>query len=229
MVDPFAPVRGLLTHCVKLWQINWVPGTHLVVDESMVDWSGATTGHLSWIPRKPHPLGFQLKTVVDAVSLVLLNIDIVEGREADRLKEFMEETGHKQTTATTLRLVKPFFGSKRVVIGDSWFGSLRTAEELAERGLHSILCVKTGHAGYPMEDMRARLSRRGDSHFMQIGVKLGYYREGDEVKFLAGGHMDKKPLTLVGDVGMTLPGPPKRRHRYRYQGGNIVHNSWTLE
>ena len=81
--DPFEPVRGLFNHTIRLWQINWVPGSHLTIDESMVQWEGATEGHLSYIPRKPHPLGFQMKTLCDARAGCYINAEFVEGREVD--------------------------------------------------------------------------------------------------------------------------------------------------
>ena len=57
-----------------------------------------------WIPRKPTPLGFMLKTCVDARSGVCLSAEIVEGAEVDSTKPHVEEWG--KTTACTLRLVK---------------------------------------------------------------------------------------------------------------------------
>lgn len=56
--DPFAPVRGLIKACVELWQLVWEAGSHLCADEGMISWEGASEGHISYIPRKPHPLGF---------------------------------------------------------------------------------------------------------------------------------------------------------------------------
>ena len=35
--------------------------------------------HLSWVPRKPEPLGVELKTVGDALSGIMLRIEICEG------------------------------------------------------------------------------------------------------------------------------------------------------
>lgn len=77
------------------------------------------------------------------------------------------------------------------MVADSWFGSLRTAEELAEWGLNSILCVKTGSGGYPKAEMQQALNNRGDTLFLQTKVRLGYEGEGDEVVIYAGGHKDK--------------------------------------
>jgi hypothetical protein len=45
----------------------------------MASWVGATEGHLTFLPNKPHPLGFCLKTVCDARAGIFLNVDIQEG------------------------------------------------------------------------------------------------------------------------------------------------------
>ena len=50
-----------------------------------------------------------------------------------------------RATAKILRLVTPYFGSARVVIADSWFGSYKCAVALRQKALFSIMNVKTGH------------------------------------------------------------------------------------
>lgn len=45
----------------------------------MVFWVGIAEGKLMFIPRKPTPLGFMLKTIVDTATGILLNAEIVEG------------------------------------------------------------------------------------------------------------------------------------------------------
>lgn len=46
------------------------------------------------------------------------NVALMKGKEL--------HTKHGTTTATTVRPMKPFFGSGRVCLGDTWFGSLKT-------------------------------------------------------------------------------------------------------
>ena len=124
-------------------------GNYIVIDETMIWWTGQGDVHVSYIPRKPTPLGIELKTACCGDSSILLNIDLVEGKVVDRQKAYMDKVQYP-STATTLRLAEPWKGSGRVVIADSWFGSCRTAEWLwDELGLYSILCVKNGHKGFP--------------------------------------------------------------------------------
>ena len=50
--------------------------------------AGASEAHISYLPRKPHPLGIQLKTICDARSGIWLDIDPVEGKDIDASKDF---------------------------------------------------------------------------------------------------------------------------------------------
>ncbi len=59
------------------------------------------------------------------------------------------------------------FGSSRIVIGDSYFGSLKTAIALRSKGLYFIGCVKTGHKGFPKFRLKEHLVSRGDQCFME--------------------------------------------------------------
>lgn len=74
-------------------------------------------------------------------------LEFVEGAAIDARKEFSAEFG--ATTACTLRLVKRYKGSNKVIIGDSWFGSKKTVEELGEWDLYGIFSVKNAHRGFP--------------------------------------------------------------------------------
>ena len=132
----------------------------------MFFWVGISEGRLIWIPRKPTPLGFMLKTVVDTRSGVCVGAEIVEGAEVDAKKEHVEEWG--KTTATTLRLVKRWSGSGRIVLGDAWFGSYRTSVCLYKHGLFFVGNVKTAHKRFPKAKLKEKLQGRGSHVHMKV-------------------------------------------------------------
>jgi hypothetical protein len=75
-------------------------------------------------------------------------------------KEFQQEFG--AGTATTLRMRRPWHGSGRIVIGDSWFASAKTAIQLHKRGLYFLGIIKTAPKNYPIAEARRRCpSERG--------------------------------------------------------------------
>ncbi|NBX97284.1 hypothetical protein EBQ81_00260, partial [bacterium] len=216
-------IRRWLHACNDQWKTSWEAGTYLVVDETMVAWSGTGTAHLTYIPRKPSPLGIMVKVTCCGSSGVLLHAELVEGAVVDHNKEWYSE--YKATTACTLRLTKQWHGTGRVVVGDAWFGSVRTVEELRNRGLYAVMCVKQGCSGYPRAELRASLRRRGDQRFYEKDIWLAQ----GPVPMWAGGHQDKQPLLLCATTGTSLPGEKKVRYRSRLENGNIVKVRYELE
>ena len=126
--------------------------------------------HLTYLPRKPTPLGFQLKTLCDSSSNILLNMEVCEGRDADRAKQFADELG--VTSATTLRLTRPFWSRGAIIHGDSWFGSLKTASELLRRGTFAVMNVKTATRGYPKNRIKEQPLERNQSRHFAVQVDI---------------------------------------------------------
>ena len=87
--------------------------------------------HVTKIIRKPKGIGAELKALADGDTGCLIAVEIQEGKEQMATKEFTRELG--SDTALTLRLCKHYFGSERIVIGDSAFSSLKTLMELRKR------------------------------------------------------------------------------------------------
>lgn len=173
----------------------------------MVFWTGTGEVHVTYLPRKPTPYGIEIKSLACGESCILLNAEVVEGKELDAQKKWRDEVG--ASTATTLRLCEPYQGTGRTIIGDAWFGSLNTAEWLMDvLGLHSILAVKTGHRGFPKEELIAEIAgTRFSQSFKKVEVNL----ECGTKTFYAGGFMDKKPMLVVGTCGTSLPGQQLQR------------------
>lgn len=48
----------------------------------MVFWVGQGSAHLTYIPRKPTPLGIMLKTICDTSSGIMVGAEFVESAEA---------------------------------------------------------------------------------------------------------------------------------------------------
>lgn len=77
-------VYYILEQFNKTWQNAWTAGGRLVIDESMLQWGGTGGAHLTWLPRKPTPLGIGMKTLVDHTSGILLHAELCEGKAIDR-------------------------------------------------------------------------------------------------------------------------------------------------
>ena len=106
------------------------------------------------------------------------------------------------TTATTLRLVKHLGGTGRTVIGDSWFGSVKTAVALKKVGLYSILLVKTVHKKFPCTLLNQTSLKRGEW--------VAYTGKIEEVELQACSFQDLKLKQFISTCSTSIPGAPRK-------------------
>lgn len=134
---------------------------------------------------------------------------------------------HQPHTAVCLRLTKPWWHTGRALVGDSYFGSLRTALALHERGVFTVMNVKRNSARYPKAKLLAAMRTRGDTSYRKVA--FAPKREGDDgVEVYASAHMDKQPLLLVHTMSHTGPGEERTRYRHKYVGGSMRRLTWQL-
>ena len=154
------------------------------------------------IKRKPRGVGCEVKAVSDATSNIMLHIELNEGKSAMASKRWQKEFG--AGTATTLRLTSPWHGSGRIVYGDSWFGSVKTAIKLLHFGLFFIGVVKTAHTGYPLKPLAGRCPPGKGSFVAAIAEE-----DGGQLNAVA--WRDRKVHCFVSTCGTTLPGDPAKK------------------
>jgi len=239
--------------------MGWVvtPGKYICVDELMSPWKGLEgdyvvggVPHATKVKSKPKGVGVMGKATADGATRVVIFIEIVEEKADMQLKKFCARTGQaandreyqrvepkvSHTVATTLRLVEKWFGSWRIVVGDSWFGSLTTAVELKKKGLHCTLTVKTAHKGLPKTVLqqwfvgpgrrvgkkakRSSSVERGASKYYLVKFKNNDRNETFSV--VAIGWADKTIKTVISTAGHTSEGTKAIRTRHR-----VVYNPET--
>ena len=93
-----------------------------------------------------------LWSLCDVESGILLRLELNQGKELNSRKEHFRTYG--ATTATTLRMARPFEGSGKTIVADSWFSSLKTAKALLERGVFFIGNIKTAHRHFPKAHLK---------------------------------------------------------------------------
>ena len=134
-----------------------------VGDESMsaIRFRTTTKGnlpHLSYIFRKPEPLGTEFKTVACSVAGALLLIKVQRGKEGMKDSRYQKDLG--ATAACTKRMMEETKGidqkskkggPKGCFIFDSWFASKKAAEAAMEFGAELIGMVKTNTKGFCKE------------------------------------------------------------------------------
>jgi len=130
------------------------PGEFLTVDECMSAYEGLesfechfTLPHTTKIVHKPKGVGCELKSMADVASGIILKLELMEGKDKNRMKELEKE--FKSHTATILRLTKDYFGTNRTIIADSAFSSVDTCQAMLRNGLHFLGMVKTASNRFP--------------------------------------------------------------------------------
>lgn len=204
------------------------PGSRLTPDESMVSWTGNSgpngMPHLSYIKRKPKPLGCEFKSVCDGSTGVCLFLETQEGKV--RMARKMYTDTYPATTACTIRMLAKMGCSetnlpadkklKRRVTADSWFASRKTVKACAsELGVEFTGPVKTATRGFPAEAMRWTLSsmERGES------ICLKEVSDGPG-ELWAVGWVDVHFKLYITTHGSTAPGQPALKKRQRTDGRN---------
>jgi hypothetical protein len=185
--DPLQSVRKWYDLLAAYWRSSYKAGTILVVDETMVFWTGQEV-HLTDLPRKPTPLGVMLKTICDGASGVFLGWEFTEGKYIDQQKRWCAEYG--AGTSTTLRLTQPWHGSNRILLGDSWLGSLKCCIVLLERELYSVMNVQTAHKTFPKQQCLFDLNSRGDVMWYRLRMHVhGEERRGGYLQGVFAGYL----------------------------------------
>jgi hypothetical protein len=161
----------------------------------MCQWLGKDMPNLKKVPRKPHPIGQEYKTLADCDTYCILRLDFV----SDSYKKKFDDTD-RSLIATVKRLSEPWFNSGRTLIADSWFGSPEL-QELFACGLYCIMQVckrRYWPRGMPkMKDMIKDLNK-------PYGSTLDLHRIGrDGCTMIASSYRDKKAKAIVGIGGTT--------------------------
>jgi hypothetical protein len=201
-----------------------VAGSCVTPDEMMLEWKGKAgyggLPHLSFIKRKPQPLGTELKSLCEGTMGMCVLIEVQKGKLRMARKKWVPTFG--ATTACTLRLLENFKLNeigladpmKRCVFADSWFASVKTALALRQHlGLHFTGPIKTAHSQFPLERMRFTLSK------LQRGDHIVLECQGKDM-WAIGWH-DHHFKCYVTTHGHTRPGKPAPKKRQDLEGRNV--------
>jgi hypothetical protein len=146
-------------------------------------------------------------------------IDIVEGKERQRMNRFSREYG--EGTAIVLRFAETYKGTGRTIVADSPFASVKTLVQLENLcGLYFMGMVKTATHQFPkryLEEWYSSGQSRGSFKILRSENVNGK-------KFYALCWTDKKPKTIISNRGTTLPGNPsiRKRHKVILKDGNLT-------
>jgi len=149
-------------------------------------------------------------------------MEIQRGKEGMKPQQFNKEIG--ATAGCTLRLLlnaipPQMAGVKHGIRGDAWFGSVRTANEVALHGHEAVFQIKQYHAGFPKEYIEEALKDApGGVHILLEGMTQ------NEVPLVALGYRYSRKtvlhFVLTKNAGSSKPGTPYQM-KYTDNFGNI--------
>ena len=103
--------------------------------------------------------------------------------------------------------------------GDAWFGSVKAAAALADKGIECIMQVKTGHTLFPKQYVEEALKDTpGGVHI----VLKGNHPNGHTLYAIGYCYSSKKTLFFImtAGAGSTTPGKPYKM-KYTDEYGNV--------
>jgi hypothetical protein len=131
----------------------------LSIDESMSAWKPRTspTGglpNISFIARKPKPLGTEFKSAACPITGVIRSLEIQRGKQGMSSMKYNNAIG--ATAGCTLRLLEEAIpeedkANTHGVRGDAWFGSVKNASELGIRGYECVFQIKNYNTLFPKD------------------------------------------------------------------------------
>ena len=164
--------------------------------------------NISYIIRKPEPLGTEFKTVCCPITGVMTYMEIQRGKEGMKNTRLQGTLG--ATTACTIRCSEGAHQGgtelKDSVKGDAWFGSVRCAIAMAQRGNAFFGQVKSNHSLFPKDYIEEALKDAPG------GVHIVLKSTHQEVELITLGYRYSSKRTLhfifTSDAGSTTPGTP---------------------
>ena len=178
--DPWFMILDLLEGFNRNRKTKFAASATKTDDESMSAFTPQTTPTgglptISFIKRKPEPLGTEFKTVCCAYTGVMLFVELQRGKAVMPSEKYSEIFGC--TAACTLRLAEgtQHCGTnvserreaaevfkRELVLADAWFGSVKAAEQLKmlhidddgnPAGHEMIAAVKSNHSRFPKKEI----------------------------------------------------------------------------
>ena len=172
------------------------PRSYLTLDESVIKSYHRNMKGKRKIIKKPRPIGNERKNRLDAISQIVINLELYEDKDIMSGKDYVRE--YNGATATTLHLTQPYHSCGRCIIAYSWFGSVKSASEVMRLDLYRIMLVKTAHKDFPHQLL-------GEEPLQHDEWKA-YTANKDGVKLQACRFCYLKVKEFISTCGSVIPG-----------------------
>lgn len=172
-------IELLRSNCQKAWNLDQV----LIVDEMLIPFTGRWK-HIQFIKGKPHNTGLKMYCLADS-NFYVWDFWLYQGNESERSGKPMNIVLDFATNAIKEQH-KPHF-----IVADSYYGSLKLAEELHSRQFGFLLSCKSDRPAYLF------------SKFLHEDLKKGGYNFTNNAHFSAITYFDKAKVNLISNLFLT--------------------------
>ena len=141
---------------------QFTPSWINAIDESMSKWLNEyTCPGFMCIPRKPWKFGNEYNDAGCAMSDVIWQVNLCEGKDHPQHMDKKEYDELGATVGTLLRLTKPVHGCGKVFVLDSGFCVLKALVELKKKGVFPMCSSRNVAIGQGMfqETILSRISQ----------------------------------------------------------------------
>ena len=211
--DPWWPIASAIDDFNDIRKNNVESSWIKVLDESMSAWRPRTSKNgglpnISYIIRKPEPLGTEFKTVCCPVTGVMTYMEIQRGKSGMSTQPYHKDLG--ATAACTIRAgeaTNVHQEARTILMGDAWFGSVKAASVASKRKMEAVYQIKSNHGLYPKQFIEDALKDGpGGTHIVLEG------KHPDGAELIAIGYRYNSKVTLcfvmTKNAGSTKPGTP---------------------
>ena len=219
--DPWWRIIGV----INSWNANRTrticASTTTVLDETMSAFRPQTTStgnlpHLSYILRKPEPLGTELKVSMCTELQIMKHLFLCRKKDDKTNVSKYETETKKKTAQVSLELMSHSIKTNQtenelrtqeLFLGDAWFSSIDLAIlTKTEHNSNYIGVVKTNHSRYPKKFLEKTMSKWPSGSYLNLTSTI------DGVKLFATGYKycNRKALMFLwtDGAGNTEPGSP---------------------
>ena len=196
--------------------------------------------NISFISRKPQPLGTEFKVVCDSKTGIMLYVELQRGKKGMENAKYNNEM--IKTAACTARLIEETKREKKdqhsdadlsdsdnevltkttkkeTYYADAWFGSVDSVVAAMDQGCHLICVIKTCHNRYPKKWIEEKMDKWPPGSHLLLESKI----EGKKMYAIGYKYCKRKVLCFLFSegAGHTEPGKPYVA-RWKDQNGNTA-------
>ena len=213
---------------IKAWNDHmsdsFVPAWALCLDKSMSIWHSPYT-YPGWVfcPCKPRPFGNKYHSMCCGESGVMINEEMVKGKDCPRdlgASEFDDHAG--KTVGLLLRMLKKYFSTGRYVILDSGFCVLKGIVEVKKKGIFAGASIKKRRYWpllVPGEAINLHFQSKnvGDTDVLAGNL--------DGVEYFIWGMKEPDYIMKIMGTGGTLVTDGCKEARRKWTDGNELHST----